>query len=68
MLSHTSTWNLMNRKYIMGICGLQGKAIGVKMRKLFEQRVAGDIALAEPIRNKLENEVFLINNIYMRTK
>lgn len=38
------------------------------MKKLFEQRVAGDIALAEAYKNKLGNEAFLINNIYMRTK
>lgn len=46
----------------------KGKAIGLKMKKLFEQRVAGDIALAEAYKNKLGNEAFLINNIYMRTK
>lgn len=36
----------------------KGKAIGLKMKKLFEQRVAGDIALAEAYKNKLGNEAF----------
>lgn len=30
----------------------KGKPIGVKMRKLFEQRVAGDIALAEAYKKQ----------------
>lgn len=46
----------------------KGKPIGVKMRKLFEQRVAGDIALAEAYKKQTGKRGFLINNIYMRTK
>lgn len=38
------------------------------MKKLFEQRVAGDIALAEAYKKQTGKRGFLINNIYMRTK
>ena len=46
----------------------KGKPIGVKMRSYLSREWQEILLWQRPIRNKLENEAFLINNIYMRTK